>query len=287
MQRGIVLHVFQQRARTAADDDRRLIDGEFLCDRLLHFGELVRVGNSDALDADRMAECLKIDGSSRIALQIFARGRVLLMTGHTGDRVIENDDRRIGCVIRNIDKAVQAGVHEGRVADDCDGLVLGLLAEHLVEAVQAGDRRAHADRPVNGFERLCGAERIAADIAGNGDLVLCQRIEYAAVRTSGTHNRRTDRQLLRICGDLGGLTEQLLCDDDLIQLADVAEDLLAFAFDAECLCVCLENAVELLDDVNGLALCGKIKEKLVRQRVRHAELQVIDLAAERILCVLI
>ena len=64
-----------------------------------------------------------------------------------------------------VHKAGYAAVHEGAVAYDGYGLFSGFRAADNVEAVSAGNGRAHADRGVDSAERGQSAERIAADVA--------------------------------------------------------------------------------------------------------------------------
>ena len=91
----VVLYVFEQSARTARDDNGSLVSSELLLDSSLGLSKLVGVGNADALDADSLAELLEVYSGSGVALEVLAGGRILLMTGHAGDRVIENDNSRI------------------------------------------------------------------------------------------------------------------------------------------------------------------------------------------------
>ena len=64
-----------------------------------------------------------------------------------------------------------------------------LAAAGLVEAVEAGDGRAHADGGVDGGQGRHRAQGVAADVAQHRQLVLCQGVEETAVGTAGAHDR--------------------------------------------------------------------------------------------------
>ena len=83
-----------------------------------------------------MAQRLQIDLCAGVALEIEARRRVLLVAGHAGDGVVENDNGRGRFVIRNVDQSCHARVHERRIADDGDGVRCVLFAGGFVEPVQ-------------------------------------------------------------------------------------------------------------------------------------------------------
>ena len=179
-------------------------------------------------------------------------------------------------------------MHEGGVADNCNGLVLSLRASCLVEAVKCRDRSSHADSCVNCEQRSCGAKGVAADVAGNCDLVLAQAVEQASVGTSRTHYRRSYRDIVLQSDKVVLLAKELLSDNRLGELADVAEDLLALnVVHADIAAVLLDDAVKLLDNVDLVVLCGKVLDQLHRERIHHAQLQDRSLVAESLLYILV
>ena len=106
---------------------------------------MVRVNDSYALYADSVAKINKIYRSRRVAFKILARGRVLLVTGHTCDRVIKDYNGGICSVVCHIYKACHTAVHKSGITDDCNGVLLSLFAKSLVKAVEGRDRCTHAD----------------------------------------------------------------------------------------------------------------------------------------------
>ena len=284
----IVLHVFQQRARSARDDNGSLVCCELLLYRCLGLRKLVRVSHADALDADSLAELLKVDCRRRVALEVLACCRVLLVTCHARDGVVEYDNSGIRVVVCDVDKTCHAAVHERGIADNCNCLVLGLSSASLVEAVESRDRSSHADCGVDSVERRGSSESVAADIARYRNAELLQAVEQSAVRTSGAHYRRSYRDILVESRKVLLLAEELLCDDGLRELAYVAEYLLALdVVHADVAAVRLDYAVELLNDVYLLVLGGEVLYQLLGERVHHAELQHGSLLAERLLDVLV
>ena len=140
-----------------------------------------------------MTQALQIYLAGRVAFDRVAGGWILLMTGHAGDRVVQDDDGRIALIIRNVDQSGHARVHKGAVADHTHGFALGLFAAGLVVAVQTRYGRAHAKRHIQRVQRRHRPERITADIAQYGELVLRQNIVHSAVGTAGAHHRGTHR----------------------------------------------------------------------------------------------
>ena len=105
------------------------------------------------LDTDGVAKRFKVDLARRVALDVETGGRVLLMAGHAGYGVVENNNSGIGFVVGNVYKARNAGVHKRGITYNGNRLALALFTERLVEAVKSRDRRAHADRAVHRAER--------------------------------------------------------------------------------------------------------------------------------------
>ena len=283
-----VLDIFEQRARAAGDDDRRLARGQLLLDGLVARGKIIRVDDAHAADADRVTQRFQIDLRAGVALEVEAGRRVLLVAGHTGDGVIENDDGRSRLVVGDVDETRDAGMHERRIADDGDGVVGVLLAGGLVEAVQAGDGRAHTDGRVDRLQRRGRAQRVAADVAEDGQLVLFERVEQTSVRTARAHDGRTRRD--RLIEGVTGMDShaELFGNIILAELADAAEQLLARdILDADGAAVRLNDPVQLLHDDDLLHALCKRAELFDRQRMDHAELQNGVSAAADLLDVLV
>ena len=149
-----------------------------------------------------MATCLmpsaRTSGSSSISLGGLALQRHARCPGLAwcpviaGGAVVEDDHEDVGLVVGDVDERRQPGVEERRVADDRDH---ALLEARLRRAVRDCDRRAHAAAEVQRRERRQEGERVAADVAGDGDLLLGEELEDAAVRAAGAEHRRARGQL--------------------------------------------------------------------------------------------
>ena len=107
------------------------------------------------------------------------------------------------------------------------------------------------------------------------------------MRAACAHYRRSYGNVLCEGIELGLCAEYLLGNDSLRDLADVAEKLLADTVNADIFAVALDNAVKFLDNVDLIALCGKVPDKLCRHRVYHTQLEETCLVAERLLCVFV
>ena len=64
------------------------------------------VYNCNAVYADSVSECFKVNGRRRIAVYVLAVCRVVLVTCHTCDAVIKDDNGRITAVVCNVNKAL-------------------------------------------------------------------------------------------------------------------------------------------------------------------------------------
>ena len=85
-------------------------------------------------------------------------------------------------------------MHKGRISDDGDCLSFRSLSEGFVEAMHGVDGRAHAERHFHSIQRRGRTQCITSDISQHCDFVLRKGEEQTAVRASGAHDRRTDRQ---------------------------------------------------------------------------------------------
>ena len=99
-----------------------------------------------------MTKALQVHLACRVALYIVACGRILLMTCHTCDGVIKDNNGRVALIVGYIDKTCYARVHKCRVADNAYGLVFCLSAACLVVAVKSRNGGAHAERHIKSVE---------------------------------------------------------------------------------------------------------------------------------------
>ena len=145
--------ILEQGTGTAGDDHGRLVSCKLFFDGLIGCFEIIGIHNAHAPNPHGTAERFQINFGGRIALDVVPGRRVLLMSGHAGDGVVQNDHRGCGVVVHNICKTGHAGMHKRGVTDDTDGFVLILRSARLVEAMHARARSAHADIEIHGIER--------------------------------------------------------------------------------------------------------------------------------------
>ena len=88
---SVCLDVFEKNARSSAYDYGRLTDSKLFLDNLFAFLEIIGINNSYTVDSDSSTKLLKRYSSSDIALEGLAGSRILLMTCHACDGVVEND----------------------------------------------------------------------------------------------------------------------------------------------------------------------------------------------------
>ena len=165
MERRLVLYSLEQCTGLACDYERRLS----LCKLLLYnsfgFGKVAGVYNCNAVYADSVSECFKVNGRCRVAVYVLAVCRVVLVTCHTCNAVIKDDNGRITAVVCNVNKARDTAVHKCAVTDNGYRLALVFALSALVEAVQTAYACAHTYCRVDCTERSGGAERVTAYIA--------------------------------------------------------------------------------------------------------------------------
>ena len=195
------------------------------------------------------------------------------MAGHSGDGVVQDDDRGVGLVVGHVDEARDPGVDEGGISDDRHGLALSLSAAGLVEAVEAGDGGAHADGGVDGAEGRHGPQGVAADVPQDRQLVLRQGVEQSPVGAAGAHHRRPGGDGLLQLGSHGGGLTQLGRHQILVELVNGGEHVLACGGQAQGAAVGLNEAVQLLHHRQGVHRGGEVQDQLLRQGPDHAQLQ--------------
>ena len=102
---------------------------------------------SYALKAHSFTKCLEIDLSCRISLDIVTCCGILLVTCHSRDRVIYDNDSRVWLVVSNICKSCHTWVHECWITDYGNSLFLALSAANFVKSVNCTDWRIRKRDP--------------------------------------------------------------------------------------------------------------------------------------------
>ena len=163
-------------------------------------------------------------------------------------------------------------MHKCRVTDRRHPILHILLAASLLHSVESADARTHADGRIDNGKRCNRTERIASDVAGSVKAELLQRVKCRAVRAARAKDRRSLRS---ICGSLKlqRLSEKLLTKHIGAVLPLYRKELLALAGNAPGLYLLFDDRIQLLNNVERVYLCGKIKDQLLRKRVHKTELE--------------
>ena len=285
-----MLDALDQKARTARDDRRGNLGIDRVLHRFFHRLEVLRIDDDDVLVAVGGKNVLDLQLFGDLALECEAAARVVLMTGHAGDRVIEHDGNDVPLIVDDLRRAGHAGVEERGIADHAEDLFVGLTGrfERLCHA--HGDRKAaaHADAGIQSGKRRGEAERVAADVAcHNVVLMSADRVEEAAVRAARAQSRRTGDGLDADVDRFRLLAEQTLAEKLRIELIEVADQFLADALDARRFDLLLHERIELLDDVELFDLLRKRADQVHRKRIGETELQERRARGERVLGILI
>ena len=135
-------------------------------------------------------QSLDIDGRRRFSLGVPSGGGVILVPGHGGDPVIQNDDRSRRAVIFHVDEAGDSRMEEGGIPDDRHHIFRKILAPGHFHAVSHGDGTTHAERRIHSGKRRQRPQGIAADIAAHRLFQLVKHIEHRPVGTSRAEKRR-------------------------------------------------------------------------------------------------
>ena len=130
---------------TAADDDTWLLCGKLFLHDTLHLCKIVRINNCDTIESKCCTERFEIHLTGRFAAQVLTGCRILLMSGHTCDRIIQYNHSRITHIVSDIRNTCNTGMDKGRITDYTDTHLLALFAHRFIKAMQAGARRTHAD----------------------------------------------------------------------------------------------------------------------------------------------
>ena len=178
-------------------------------------------------------------------------------------------------------------MHECGIADYRDGMARGFRILHFDKAMDGADGSAHAQGRVHGTERSGGPERVTADIAQAGDLVLFQGIEEPAVRTSGAHGRRTRRDRVIQGFSFIQFFAQAFRDHILGEFPAHGKKVLSADLKSQLAAVILEDRIHLFRDDKLFHFRREIADQLFRKRIGHTELQDGDTVPEHFLYILI
>ena len=134
-----MFHILQQSAGATADNNRSLRSGQLFLDGLLGLSQIVRIHHAYAANANGAAQGLQIDLGAGVTLQVVTGGGVLLMTGHTGNGVIYDNNGSIGLVVSHVDQAGHTGMHEGGIADHGHGVAVSSTLQCLGKTMGTGN----------------------------------------------------------------------------------------------------------------------------------------------------
>ena len=103
-------------ARRVGDDHRTLVAVQRVLQHLLQLAEVVRAHGRDLLVAHRLGDGGDLGDGRRVAGEGLARAGVVLVAGHRGDAVVEDDRRHRRAVVVRREDAREAAVEERGVA---------------------------------------------------------------------------------------------------------------------------------------------------------------------------
>ena len=210
------------------------------------------------------------------------------MAGHGRSGIIQYDDRHFRLIIDRVDNTRDRGREEGRITDKSKSVRIRFCAEDALGDIDAG---AHAETGIDHIQRHGVAQCIAADISAEDGLLSLHgcfdRVEGSSVRTSGTEDRRPDRNLRgfrhgrcfsgspfqetvqggsdqvgRILSGVRGVTGQLAFDHHVQMI--FARDIGQFPFD---------HGIQFLKDQHFIQVLQELHSQLLRERMgrRHLE----------------
>ena len=227
MQWRVVLYGFQQSARTTADDNRWFLCCQFLSDCRSGFLQIIRVNHPYPLNTNRMAQCFQVNCCGHIATNGFSGSWVLLLTGHAGDGVIQNQYQRITLVVSNINQAGNTGVNKGGVTDYRYGFLFAFRTSCFVKTMERRYRCAHADAGIHRIQRRRRAQGVAANVTADKHLLFFQGIEDTSVGTTAAHCRRTHWNFLIQCNFFRLFAQHQLGNQGLRELPANREQILS------------------------------------------------------------
>ena len=271
-----MLDALDQQAGTAGDDGGGNLGMEGVLDGLLHGLQVLGIHDDDVLVAVGLENVLDPQSLGDLALEVEAGTGIVLVAGHAGDGVIQHHGDQIAVIIDDFGSAGHAAVEEGGIAENAEDLLVGDAGglEGLGHTHGNGEAAAHADHGVQRVQRGRAAQRVAADVAGNHEvLMLGHGVEEASVGAAGAQCRGTGNRLNAHVGDGGSLAEDPLLDELGVQLIHVADELLADAGNAGSLDLFFHEAVQLFDNVELLHLGGEVPDQIHGKGVGQTQLQ--------------
>ena len=293
---GLLGAVHQAAGRLEDDDGEQVLVGRCLLEGGTHLLEVLRVCLDDLVHADGLAQGNQVqrlagravqDGGlfrrvrqRRDALALLGQGDavhgVALRAGHGSGAVVQNAEGALAAVVGGAEKAGDAGVREGGVADDTHhraaGAPLGVCQLH---AVAHAERGAHVYDGVHGLVGRDGTQRVAADVASDNGLDAAQLAEDKPVRAASAEGGRTRRQALRGVEVLRqGRAEAglYLPREDLPGAGQGLGGRLT-QLDAQSGHVVAEVAAGLLHHIDLVHLGGEVRQRTRRQRPGEAQLE--------------
>src|SRR6266508_1861173 len=265
-------------ARTVGDDDRHARRSEGALEDPIGGADVVRIDHVDGRRAERAAQGREVDRGVLVAADRRARPRMRLPAGHGGGAVVEDDDGDARAVRDRVDEPGDAGVEEGRVADD--GGDRPVRAARARDAARDADARSHRDARVHRRERRGGRERVAADVPRHDRAEVAQRHEADDVRTPRTEHRRPhrDRHGRGLDAERCRAGEETGLDEALAhalggELAVAGEEGLPLHREPEAAQLLLEVWLELLHHEQTLDRSREAADRRHGERMRERQLQ--------------
>ena len=96
---------FYHNTRSAAYDNRWLLNCKLLCYSFFHSLKIIWINHSYPVKAKCLAQCFKVNLTCRLTSKILTSCRILLMASHTCYGIIQNNNSRVTHIVRNISYA--------------------------------------------------------------------------------------------------------------------------------------------------------------------------------------
>jgi len=187
-----VLDIFKQSTGTAADYQRRLVLFKLLGNDLFAVFKVVGIDHPDAFYSHGLCKSFKVYRNGGIALNGFAGGGILLVSGHARYAVVENYDGGNALVVCDVYKTGNARMNKGGIADDRHRFFGGFVVVCFIEAVEGGNACAHANAGVDLGKGSECTEGVASDVSADIYVKLFESVVKTSVGAAGTKHRRTD-----------------------------------------------------------------------------------------------
>lgn len=122
-----------ENARIFGDNNACFVQSQSPIESLVYGFEVVRIDNLDIFNTYGADDTFEVDDSRFFALSGKAGTGVLLVTGHTGDTVVENNGYIVTLVVNDVKQTCDAAVEESAVAEYADDslVVSGNLVEYF------------------------------------------------------------------------------------------------------------------------------------------------------------